>query len=192
MVAQGGKSVVMKSICKTLCQVAMITLILTASAAARQGYGTLSGVVLDPSGTPQMGATVRLVSEDLSGGSVSQLRSDQHGTFFTDSLKPGKYSVNVSLAGFLPAVQHHIAVMADLTTLMRVQVDSVFASLDTLRRKTDLPAEPDDWKWVLRSSAATRTILQWRDGDLDPADRAVAADVPQTWHPRGLDRRSVV
>ena len=83
-------------------------------------------------------------------------------------------------------MQHHIAVMADLTTLMRVQVDSVFASLDTLRRNTDLPAEPDDWKWVLRSSAATRSILQWRDGDMDLADSAVAADIPQSRRPHGL------
>ena len=120
---------------------------------------------LDPSGTPQMGATVWLISEDAGGRTVSQLLSNQHGAFFTDHLKPGKYAVRVSLAGFLPAMEHHIAVMANLTTLLRVQMDSVFASLDTLRRKSDAPAEPDDWKWVLRSSAATRTILQWRDAD---------------------------
>ena len=34
-----------------------------ASAPAKQGYGTLSGVILDPSGTPQMGAAVALISE---------------------------------------------------------------------------------------------------------------------------------
>ena len=61
----------MKSIRNTLCQVAVITLVLAVSAVASQGYGTLSGVVLDPSGTPQMGATVRLISEDLSGRTVS-------------------------------------------------------------------------------------------------------------------------
>src|ERR1019366_3821249 len=142
-----------------------IPLILAGSAAAKPGYGTLSGVVLDPSGTPQMGATVWLISEDAGGRTVSQLLSNQHGVFFSDHLKPGKYSVRVSLAGFLPAMERHIRVAANLTTLLRVQVDSLFASLDTLRRKSDLPAEPDDWEWVLRSSAATRTILQWRDGN---------------------------
>ncbi len=60
-------------------------------------------------------------------------------------------------------MERHVAVMSNLTTLLRVQVDTVFSSLDTLRRKSDAPSEQDDWKWVLRSSAATRTILQWDD-----------------------------
>ena len=157
----------MKSIGRTLGWVIVMILAFGARAAAKQGYGTLSGVVSDPSGTPQMGATVWLISEDVGGRTVSQLLSNQYGAFFTDHLKPGNYAVRVSLAGFLPAMERHIAVTADLTTLLRVQMNSVFASLDTLRRKSDAPAEPDDWKWVLRSSAATRTILQWRDADPD-------------------------
>src|ERR1019366_8006178 len=163
-----------------------IPLILAGSAAAKPGYGTLSGVVLDPSGTPQMGATVWLISEDAGGRIISQQLSNQHGAFFNDHLKPGKYSVRVSLAGFLPAMEHHIGVAANLTTLLRVQMDSIFASLDTLRRKSDLPAEPDDWKWVLRSWAAPRTILKGRDGDADPADNTLNADFPPIQSPRGL------
>ena len=54
----------MKSICRTLGWVMVVVLVLAASAAAKQGYGTISGVVLDPSGTPQMGASVWLISED--------------------------------------------------------------------------------------------------------------------------------
>ena len=116
----------MKSICRTLGWVMVMVLALAASVPAKQGYGTLSGVVLDPSGTPQMGATVWLISEDAGGRTISQLLSNQDGAFSTDHLKPGKYAVRVSLAGFLPAMERHIAVMADLTTLLRVQVDSVF------------------------------------------------------------------
>ena len=83
-------------------------------------------------------------------------------------------------------MEHHVGVMANLTTLLRVQMDSVFASLDTLRRKSDLPAEPDDWKWVLRSSAATRPILQWRGGDAAPFDNTFDADSRPIQRPRGL------
>ena len=170
----------MKSICRTLGWAMVMVLALAVSATAKQGYGTLSGVVVNPSGTPQMGAVVWLIAEDGSGGTVSQLLTNQHGAFSSDHLKPGKYAVRVSLAGFLPAMERHIAVMADLTTLLRVQVDSVFASLDTLRGKSDAPMEPDDWKWVLRSSAATRTILQWRDGDPGFASNSRSADLPKT------------
>src|SRR5579863_904735 len=122
------------------------------SAAAKQGYGTISGVVLDPSGTPQMGASVWVISEGAGGRTVAQINSNQHGAFFTDRVKPGEYDVRVAVAGFLPAMERHVAVVANLTTLLRVQVETVFSSLDTLRRKSDAPTEEDDWKWVLRSS----------------------------------------
>jgi hypothetical protein len=101
-----------------------------------------------------MGAIVWLISEDAGGRTVAQILSNQHGAFLSDHLKPGNYAVRVSLAGFLPAMETHIAVMSNLTTLLRVQVETVFSSLDTLRRKSDIPAEPDDWKWVLRQPPA--------------------------------------
>lgn len=176
----------MKWIYRTLGWVVVIVLVLAVSASAKPGYGTLSGVVVDPSGTPQMGATVWLISDDGGGRTISKLLSNAHGAFSTDHLKPGNYAVRVSLAGFLPAMERHIAVAAELTTLLRVQMDSVFASLDTLRGKSDAPAEPDDWKWVLRSSAATRTILQWRDQDPTFALSTSGGDLPQPQQSRGL------
>src|ERR1700692_2655549 len=102
----------MKSICRTLGWAMMVVLVLAASAAAKPGYGTISGVVLDPTGTPQMGATIWLISEDAGGRTVSQLLSNQHGAFFTEQLKPGKYSLRVSLPGFLPAMERHVGVIA--------------------------------------------------------------------------------
>jgi hypothetical protein len=155
----------MKVNCKTLGWVILLALAFAGSARAKQQYGTLSGVVLDPAGIPQMGATVWVISEDLGGRTVSRLLSNQYGKFFTDHINPGKYAVRVALAGYIPALEQHVAVLADLTTVLSVQMNSVFASLDTLRHKADTSTEPDDWKWVLRSSAATRTILQWRDAD---------------------------
>src|SRR5579862_3353955 len=174
----------MRSICKTLGWVAVMVVALAVSASAKPGYGTLTGVVLDPAGLPQMGASVWLISEDAGGRVISQLLTRQDGAFSTDHLKPGRYAVRVSLAGYLPAMERHIAVMADLTTLLRVQVDSLFSSLDTLRKNSDAPAETDDWKWVLRSSTATRPILQWRDGDPSVASTSVGADLPRVQHPR--------
>ena len=177
----------MKSIYRTLGWVIVVMLALAASAAAKQGYGTISGVVLDPSGTPQMGASVWLLSEDAGGPPVAQILSNQYGAFFTDHLKPGEYAVRVSVAGFLPAMERHVAVMSNLTTLLRVQVETVFSSLDTLRRKSDTPAEQDDWKWVLRSSTATRTILQWDDTD-KIASNTVDSDLHNAQRPRALVR----
>jgi hypothetical protein len=176
----------MKSIGRALGWVMVVVLVLAGSAAAKDGFGKISGVVLDPSGTPQMGASVWLISEDAGGRIVAQILSNQYGVFFTDHLKPGKYAVRVSVAGFLPSMERHVAVMSNLTTLLRVQVDTVFSSLDTLRRKSDAPAEPDDWKWVLRSSTATRTILQWDDTSNQIASNTMGADLPNAQRPRAL------
>jgi hypothetical protein len=176
----------MKSIYRTLGWVIVVVLALAASAAAKPGFGTISGVVLDPSGTPQMGASVWVISEDGGGRTVAQILSNQYGAFFNDHLKPGEYAVRVSVAGFLPTMERHVAVMSNLTTLLRVQMETVFSSLDTLRRKSDVPAEQDDWKWVLRSSEATRTILQWNDSGNQIASNTQDTDVPQAKHHRAL------
>jgi hypothetical protein len=176
----------MKLVYRTLGWVVVVVLIVAASAAAKQGYGTISGVVLDPSGTPQMGASIWLISEDADGRTVAQILSNQHGAFFTDHLKPGKYAVRVAVAGFLPAMERHVAVLSNLTTLLRVQVETLFSSLDTLRQKSDAPAEQDDWKWVLRSSTATRTILQWDDTGNEIAANTLGADLPNAQRPRAL------
>jgi hypothetical protein len=176
----------MKSIGRTLGWALVVTLVLAATVAAKQGYGTISGTVLDPTGTPQMGAIVWLISEDAGGRTVAQILSNQYGEFLTDHLKPGRYAVRVSVAGFLPAMERHVAVMSNLTTLLRVQVDTVFSSLDTLRRKSDAPAEQDDWKWVLRSSTATRTILQWDETRSEITSNSHGADLPRAQRPRAL------
>ncbi len=176
----------MKSTCRTLGWIITAVLVFAASAAAKQGYGTISGVVLDPSGTPQMGASVWLISEDAGGRTVAQILSNQHGAFLSDHLKPGNYAVRVAVAGFLPAMERHVAVMSNLTTLLRVQVETLFSSLDTLRRKSDAPAEQDDWKWVLRSSTATRTILQWDDSGNQIASNPLGEDLPSAQRPRAL------
>lgn len=176
----------MKSIHRTLGWVLAAVLLWCASAQAKPGYGTISGVVLDPSGTPQMGASVWLISEDAGGRTIAQILSNQHGAFFSDHLKPGQYAVRVAVAGFLPTMERHVAVMSNLTTLLRVQVETLFSSLDTLRRKSDAPAEPDDWKWVLRASTATRTILQWDDSGNTIAANSVGADLPSAQRPRAL------
>jgi len=174
----------MRSKNTALAWVIILILGLAGSAAAKSNTGTLSGVVLDSSGTPQMGATVWLVSEDLGGRAISQLLTNQHGSFSSERLRPGKYSVRVSLAGFFPSLEQHVAVVADITTMLRLQINTVFASLDRLRGNADTTAEAGDWRWVLRSSAATRTILQWRDGTSAVIAANSDLDTPQIQRPR--------
>ena len=117
-----------------------------------------------------MGATVLLSAETSDGLGGLRLLTDQEGVFSTVRLRPGMYSLRATLAGFLPTIQQHVRVSADLTTLVNIELDSVFTSLDQLRHPSGHASEKDDWKWVLRTSSASRPVLQLRDGTVVIAD----------------------
>ncbi|HEV8383407.1 MAG TPA: carboxypeptidase-like regulatory domain-containing protein [Candidatus Acidoferrales bacterium] len=137
-------------------------------------FGKLSGVVVDGAGVPQMGATVVLQAEDARAAAPQQFRTNDRGVFSSDRIRPGYYTLRVTLAGFLPALEKHVRIDAKLTTLLRVELDSVFSSLDRLRRQPGQPSDADDWAWVLRSSAGTRPVLRFADGEVADASRAAS------------------
>jgi hypothetical protein len=130
----------------------------------KSAAGKIAGVVNDTSGIPQLGASVEIVPE-ATGAAVDFLTNTQ-GVFRGEHLAPGFYTVRVTLAGFLPTLEQHVRITAHVTTVVRIQLESMFASLDQLRRTPSATAvEADDWKWVLRSASATRPVLQWMEGD---------------------------
>src|SRR5438094_6321861 len=137
-----------------------------AAAQAKPVPGKLAGVVRDAAGTPQMGASVELVSEAVGVAATRGLLTNTQGMFRGDKLAPGFYTLRVTLAGFLPTLEKHIRVTSNLTTVVRVELESMFASLDQLRRTpSNAPAEADNWKWVLRSATALRPVLEWMEDD---------------------------
>ena len=127
--------------------------------------GAISGVVVDGTGTPQMGAAVLISSERIAANTPLRLLTNDLGHFSTASLPAGMYTIHVTLAGFLPSVEQHIRVTEEQATLLEIVVDSVFSSFEKLRREPDETVSSDDWTWVLRSSAATRPVLRWQDDD---------------------------
>ncbi len=147
---------------------------------AAHNFGKLTGLVADPSGNPQMGASVWLTPESA-GGRAIELLTDENGIFVSQRLRPGLYSVKVTLAGFMPSFQNHISVGVDVNTSLHIELDSIFASLDQLRKKSAKPAEPDDWKWVLRTASSSRPVLQLRDGTVVIAS---SSDVEKDSEPR--------
>lgn len=135
-----------------------------AAAQAKPLLGKLAGVVRDTAGTPQMGASVELAPETVGVLAPHSLFTNTRGIFQGDKLTPGLYTVNVTLAGFLPTVERHVRVSPNLTTVVRVELESLYASLDQLRRiPSNTSSNPDDWKWVLRSAASVRPVLEWVD-----------------------------
>lgn len=151
---------------------ALVTLAIVAAAVPAMAapdeqarFGKLSGLVVDPSGIPQMGASIAIAGEGVQAETLKFLSNDR-GTFAAARIMPGMYSVRVTLAGFLPAVERHVRVEPDVTTLLKIELGSVFSSIDQLRRKPGQVTESDDWAWVLRTSSSTRSVLRWSDGEV--------------------------
>jgi hypothetical protein len=131
-----------------------------------QNAGKIAGLVVDSAGTPQMGATVLISPEQLLSSSPLDVLTNDRGRFSTAILPSGAYTLKVTLAGFLPAMEQHIQVSDQRTTLVQVVLGSVFASFEQLRRHPDQKVAPDDWTWVLRTSPGNRSVLRWTDGPL--------------------------
>ena len=154
-----------------------------AAAQAKLVPGKLAGVVRDTAGTPQLGASVELVPEGTGLTAARNFLTNTQGIFKGDRLAPGFYTVRVTLAGFLPSLEKHIRISPSLTTVVRVELESMFASLDQLRRmpSTSGPAGADDWKWVLRSAAAVRPVLEWMGDDTGTASTITReSGIPRT------------
>jgi Carboxypeptidase regulatory-like domain len=134
--------------------------------------GSIAGVVRNSSGVPQMGASVFLFnrSEKLLG----RVLTNEKGLFGFGLLTPDLYSVRVSLASFVPAMKQKIAVQPGMQSLLYVDMASVLSSIDLVYAKPGESAlMSDDWKWVLKESAATRPVLRILPGasSSDPQQR---------------------
>lgn len=139
---------------------------LAAQAPAKPGLGALTVHVRDAAGVPQLGASVQLVSEIPGLTASYQFLTNTNGSFSSEKVLPGIYTVRVTLAGYLPSVEKHIRIASNLSTAVRVELESMFATLEQLRRPpSGSPSDADEWKSVLRAGAGLRPILQWNEDD---------------------------
>jgi hypothetical protein len=151
-----------------------------AMAQSKLASGKLAGVVRDLAGTPQMGASVEVFAEAPGAVSTVDYLTNTQGIFRGDKLAPGMYTIRVTLAGFLPTLQQHVRINPNLTTMVRIEMESMFSSLEQLRRQPNAAkADADDWKWVLRSAAGTRPVLQWDEHAILTANGDIAPPAPK-------------
>ncbi len=147
---------------------ALLSVPLAQAASPNSLAGDILGQVKSASGVAQMGATVYLYNryDEV----VRKSLTSQDGRFVFDGLAPDLYSVRVILASFIPAERHNISVLASSENRLEISLASVLSTVGL----TSTPASPgtlmtDDWKWVLRTSQATRPVLRFLP---DPAARA--------------------
>jgi hypothetical protein len=134
------------------------------AATAASNRGRVGGLVV-AQGTPQLGAIV-VVTPKLRPGNPLRLVTDSHGAFASSPLQPGFYSIRVRLAGFLPAFEPNVHVTGGRITLLRIELGSIFSSVEQLRHGPRPGNSPDEWRWVLRSASLTRPVLRFSDGHI--------------------------
>jgi hypothetical protein len=137
--------------------------------------GSVSGVVRDSAGVPQIGAQVQLLRPDMTV--ITSVYTNANGHFAIPSVLPGRYAIKAIGALFLPSLRENVHVRT--RTVVNLTLNTLYEVMQWL------PAEPragnarrDDWAWTLRS-AANRPLLRWlEDGPL-----VVVSDGPAA-HPR--------
>ena len=131
--------------------------------AAAPGAASVTGVVRDAAGVPQIGSQVQLLRPDLSV--IATVYTDANGRFLFSSVFPGRYAVKALGDWFLPSLRENVRVRSK--TIVNLTLNSLYEAMQWL------PAEPrsanaqkDDWAWTLKS-AANRPLLRWlEDGPL--------------------------
>jgi hypothetical protein len=105
-----------------------------------------------------MGATVILYNryDQL----IRQALTNDQGKFAFDALSPDVYSIRVTLASFVPALRRNIAVAAGSESQLQINLASVLSTVELTSTPSRGTLMTDDWKWVLRTSQATRPVLR--------------------------------
>ncbi len=126
-------------------------------------FGSISGQVRNTAGVTQMGAIVQLYNryERL----VQKVLTSPDGRFRFDSLSPDTYSIRVNLNSYVPAMRQAIPVRAGMDSFLSIQLANLFSSIELVYTAPgQIGILSDDWKWVLRSSTATRPVLRLTPG----------------------------
>jgi hypothetical protein len=125
--------------------------------------GTVTGVVRDSAGAPQVAAEVELLRPDLS--ILATVYTNSTGRYTIPSVLPGRYAVKALGTSFLPSLREGVRVRS--SAVVNLTLNTLYEVMQWLPSEPrGANADQDDWKWTLRS-AANRPLLRWlEDGPL--------------------------
>ncbi len=127
--------------------------------------GTVSGVVRDVQGAPQVGALVQLVNANL--GVIAETFTDDQGRYRLKNVVPGVYGVKASASLFLPTLREGLRIAANSKAVVDLTLDTLYEAFRWLPAQPRQVNEPrDDWDWTLRLSANKPLLRMLQDGPL--------------------------
>jgi hypothetical protein len=155
---------------------------LAAATGRAANYGRITGTVTDTTGNPLMGATVSIVGPLLTGlqpaaKAAERVITDAHGRFAVERLVAGWYTLQVTSATRLPILRNRVWVEAGQSLQEDFVLGDIFAPLRLKVPAGNVTTWGEDWKWVLRTSAATRPVLRYQEA-AKTKTRSKAAKVP--------------
>src|SRR5437899_4635054 len=133
--------------------------------------GAISGYVRNSTGAPQMGAAVEVLGSAFHSFKVF---TDENGFYSASGVIPGVYSLKVSAPSFLPALRERVALRAGASVVVNVTLNTLFEAIQLGPMRG--PADDEDWKWVLRSSANRPILRMLPDGTAVTAANSEQSD----------------
>jgi hypothetical protein len=126
---------------------------------------TVSGMVRDASGAPQIGTLVQLVRPDLSV--IAQTFTDDHGHYTLPKILPGIYGIKATAALFLPTLRENLRIAPSSKLVVNLTLSTLYEAFRWLPAQPRQVDEPqDDWTWTLRLSANRPLLRMLGDGPL--------------------------
>src|SRR5215467_4902451 len=151
----------------------LLLILMAGTSAFAADSGAIAGTVRDSAGVPQMGAIVEVFTSAATLGAT--VFTDSRGFYSVENLSPGTYFVKVSAAAFLPALRENVSLRPGARVLVNVTLNAMAGALTSLPARRSATTEPDDWHWVLRSSA-NRPVLR----AVDPDSSVASSDAQET------------
>jgi hypothetical protein len=102
----------------------LITVLIASSAAPVYGAGpgSVTGMVRDSAGVPQIGAVVQLLRPDLSV--LASVYTNSNGRFKIPVTLPGRYALKAMGVSFLPTLRENVRVRAN--TVVNLTLNTLY------------------------------------------------------------------
>ena len=136
--------------------------------------GTISGVIKNNSGTPQMGAVVEIFTSAAALGTT--VFTDANGFYNAENLAPGTYQVKVSAATFLPSLRENVTLRSGARLIINLTLNTMADALKLLPDRRSPNSDSDEWHWTLRSAANRPVLRIFDNGPLVVIENPEASD----------------
>ena len=137
----------------------VLTAIASLPATAQVLYGSVVGLVQDPSGSAIPNATV--TATNTGTGVTTEVQSDAGGRFSIPNLQPGTYDVKASATGFRPFARTGMTVTANTVTRadMQMELGAMTEQITVQAQAVELQTEKGDTHTTITSQAITQMPL---------------------------------